>query len=157
MLCCTSRSTTINPVQFPCIHLSPAVVTCSDSFVCSVNPAYCICLRLKFPQPLRNSRCVCGVNMSHSTSRCKWNTSLTCSYRCPSKKLLYHLLRSFQSTAENEGISTTELEVTILWNMLILEVRKLENKNQPENIMLNSMRAFSPIYFYRWFVPYRLS
>jgi len=51
----------------------------------------------------------------------------------------------------------TELKVTILRNMLILEVSSLENENQAENIMLNSMKAFLPIHFYRWFVLYHLS
>lgn len=31
MLLCTSHSTRISPAEFPCIHLSPAIVTCSDS------------------------------------------------------------------------------------------------------------------------------
>lgn len=42
----------------------------------------------------------------------------------------------------------TELEGTILRNRLILEVILLEKENKPENIMLNSVEAFRPIYFH---------
>lgn len=51
----------------------------------------------------------------------------------------------------------TELKVAILRKTLILEVSQLDNENKSENIMLNLMRAFFPIYCYRRFVLYHLS
>lgn len=103
MLLCTSRSITLSPAQFPCIHLSPATVTCSDSLSALSTPRIASAWDWSFPSPLGiadvSAALICHtVHLDGSEIPARHVPPVS---RSPCKKFLYNLVRSFQSTAED--------------------------------------------------------